>query len=88
MKKELKIIPKKQVNSIEPIDIPEVQNAEAFADKILTQMRSIEGKGSTKRVNFDMPIYLFDLMEGKVKRKGYSIKNYLTGLVRKDLGDE
>jgi hypothetical protein len=88
MKKELKIIPKKQASSIEPIDMPEVQNAEAFAEKILTQMRSVEGKGNTKRVNFDMPIYLFDLMEDKVKRKGHTIKNYLTGLVRKDLGDE
>ena len=88
MKKELKIIPKKQIAATEPIIIPEVQNAEAFAEKILTQMRSVEGKGNTKRVNFDMPIYLFDLMENKVKLKGYSIKNYLTGLVRKDLGEE
>jgi hypothetical protein len=88
MKKELKITPKKQITSNDLLVMPEVQNAEAFAEKILTQMRSTESVGNTKRVNFDMPIYLFELMEDKVKRKGYTIKNYLTGLVRKDLGDE
>ena len=88
MKKELKITPKKQ-NLIQTADdTPQVQVAEAFADKILTKMRSTESVGSTKRVNFDMPTYLFELMNDKTKLKGYSIKNYLTGLVRKDLGEE
>ena len=67
---------------------PQVQNAEDFAQKIITKMRSTENVGTTKRVNFDMPTYLFDMMNDKVKLKGYSIKNYLTGLVRKDLGEE
>ena len=89
MKKELKITPKKE-NLVRPVETetPDIQEAEAFADKIITKMRSTENVGSTKRVNFDMPTYLFDLMNSKVKIKGYSIKNYLTGLVRKDLGDE
>jgi hypothetical protein len=88
MKKELKITPKKQIMPKEVEEIPQIQEAEAFADKILINMRSTENVGTTKRVNFDMPTYLFDLMNDKVKRKGYSIKNYLTTLVRKDLGDE
>ena len=92
MKKELKITPKKQ-NLIRNTDTPQVQDAEAFAEKILTKMRSAENEDTaptppTKRVNFDMPTYLFELMNDKTKLKGYSIKNYLTGLVRKDLGDE
>ena len=87
MKKDLKITPKKSIVKIEE-DTPQIQNAEDFAQKIITKMRSTENVGTTKRVNFDMPTYLFDMMNDKVKLKGYSIKNYLTGLVRKDMGEE
>ena len=87
MKKDLKITPKKSIVKTEE-DMPQIQNAEDFAQKIITKMRSTENVGTTKRVNFDMPTYLFDLMNDKVKLKGYSIKNYLTGLVRKDMGEE
>lgn len=91
MKKDIKITPKKQNLIRNSEDTPQVQDAEAFAEKILTKMRSTENSGSTpntKRVNFDMPTYLFEMMNDKTKLKGYSIKNYLTGLVRKDLGEE
>ena len=87
MKKDLKITPKKSIVKVEE-DMPQIQNAEDFAQKIITKMRSTENVGTTKRVNFDMPTYLFDMMNDKVKLKGYSIKNYLTGLVRKDMGEE
>jgi hypothetical protein len=36
----------------------------------------------------DMPKYLYDIMKDKMGKKGYSMKNYIVGLVRKDLGDE
>ncbi len=87
MKKDLKITPKKSILKTEE-GTPQIQDAEDFAQKIITKMRSTENVGTTKRVNFDMPTYLFDMMNDKVKLKGYSIKNYLTGLVRKDMGEE
>lgn len=41
-----------------------------------------------QRVNFMMPRYLFDMMKGRLKRKGDKMSNYLISLVRKDLGDD
>ena len=32
--------------------------------------------------------YLYDIMKDKMAKKGYSMKTYIVGLVRKDLGDE
>lgn len=84
MKKELKITPKKQAAE----KSVETTQAEAFAEKILTNIHSAEAAGATKRVNFDMPVYLFNMMQDKVKQRGYTIKTYMTGLVRKDLGEE
>lgn len=58
------------------------------ADKIITELRSDESKGDIQRITVDMPKYLYDIMKDKMSKKGYSMKTYIVGLVRKDVGDE
>jgi hypothetical protein len=58
------------------------------ADKIISTMRSEENAGDIQRITVDMPRYLYDQMKDKMQKKGYSMKTYIVGLVRKDLGDE
>ena len=58
------------------------------ADKIISNLRSEEAKGDTQRITVDMPKYLYDMMKDKMETKGHSMKNYIVGLVRRDLGDE
>lgn len=83
MKKELKITPKRQNTE----GAEEAQQAETFANSIIKNMRSTENKGNKKRVNFDMPTYLFDMMMEKADRRGDSMRNYFVNLVRKDVED-
>jgi hypothetical protein len=78
MKKELKITPKKQ-------NTEGVEQAEMFANTIIKNLRSTENKGNKKRVNFDMPTYLYDLMMEKADKRGDSMRNYFVNLVRKDV---
>lgn len=58
------------------------------ADKIIAELRSDESKGDIQRITVDMPKYLYDIMKDKMSKKGYSMKTYIVGLVRKDVGDE
>ena len=58
------------------------------ADKIIAELRSDESKGDVQRITVDMPKYLYDIMKDKMAKKGYSMKTYVVGLVRKDVGDE
>lgn len=58
------------------------------ADKIIAELRSDEFKGDIQRITVDMPKYLYDIMKDKMSKKGYSMKTYIVGLVRKDVGDE
>jgi Zn-dependent oligopeptidase len=81
MKKELKITPKRQ-------NTEGSLQAETFANNILTNLRSTENKGDKKRINFDMPAYLFEMMMEKADKKGDSMRNYFVNLVRKDLGED
>jgi hypothetical protein len=80
MKKELKITPKKQ-------NTEGVEQAETFANTIIKNLRSTESKGSKKRVNFDMPTYLYEMMMEKADKRGDSMRNYFVNLVRKDVED-
>jgi hypothetical protein len=59
-----------------------------IADKIIADMRSTDNQGDTQRITVDMPKYLYDIMKDKMGKKGYSMKTYIVGLVRKDVGDE
>jgi hypothetical protein len=58
------------------------------ADKIIADLRSDDSKGDIQRITVDMPKYLYDIMKDKMSKKGYSMKTYIVGLVRKDVGDE
>lgn len=58
------------------------------ADKIILNLRSEEAKGDIQRITVDMPKYLYEMMKDKMSSKGHSMKSYVVGLVRKDLGDE
>jgi hypothetical protein len=63
------------------------QNTEN-ADDIIKAIQVEDKLDDRKRINFDIPIYLFDLMEKKIKGKGYTMKGYIAALIRKDLGEE
>jgi predicted DNA binding CopG/RHH family protein len=58
------------------------------ADNIIKEIQAEEKADDKKRINLDMPSYLFDMMEKKLKSKGFSMKGYVVSLIRKDLGDE
>lgn len=77
-----KIVPKNL--TIEPTATETSQ----VADKIIANLRSEDSKGDIQRITVDMPKYLYDIMKDKMSKKGYSMKTYIVGLVRKDVGDE
>lgn len=81
MAKELKVTPKKQ-------NTEGASQAEVFSNNIIKNLRSTEKKGDKKRINFDMPTYLFEMMMEKVGKKGDSMRNYFVNLVRKDMGED
>jgi hypothetical protein len=63
------------------------QNTEN-ADNIIKAIQEEDKIDDRKRINFDIPLYLFELMERKIKGKGYTMKGYIAALIRKDLGEE
>ena len=63
------------------------QNTED-ADNIIKAIQAEDKVEDRKRINFDIPSYLFELMEKKLKTKGYTMKGYIAALIRKDLGEE
>jgi hypothetical protein len=70
-------------------DDPKATNNQGqIADKIIADLRSTDNQGDIQRITVDMPKYLYDIMKDKMGKKGYSMKTYIVGLVRKDLGDE
>lgn len=58
------------------------------ADNIIKAIQAEDKVEDKKRINFDIPLYLFDMMEKKIKNKGYTMKGYIAALIRKDLGEE
>jgi hypothetical protein len=58
------------------------------ADDIIKDLQAEEQADDKKRINLDMPAYLFEMMNRKIKNKGYSMKGYIVALIRKDLGDD
>lgn len=56
------------------------------ADNIINEIKSEETADDKKRINFDLPTYLFNLMEEKRKKHGFTMKGYIATLIRKDLG--
>jgi hypothetical protein len=79
-----KIMPKGLADDPKATNNNQVQ----IADKIIADMRSTDSQGDTQRITVDMPKYLYDIMKDKMNKKGYSMKTYVVGLVRKDVGDE
>ncbi|MBL7813819.1 MAG: hypothetical protein JNL70_02350 [Saprospiraceae bacterium] len=81
---------KMKMPKILPKNLSVDQNKESsqVADKIIAELRSDESKGDIQRITVDMPKYLYDIMKDKMSKKGYSMKTYIVGLVRKDVGDE
>jgi hypothetical protein len=70
-------------------DDPKATNNQGqIADKIIADLRSTDNQGDIQRITVDMPKYLYDIMKDKMGKKGYSMKTYIVGLVRKDVGDE
>ncbi len=63
------------------------QNTET-ADNIIKAIQAEDKVEDKKRINFDIPLYLFDLMEKKIKNKGFTMKGYIATLIRKDLGED
>jgi hypothetical protein len=64
------------------------QKTEEKADDIIKAIQAEDKLDDRKRINFDIPLYLFDLMEKKIKGRGYTMKGYIAALIRKDLGEE
>jgi hypothetical protein len=58
------------------------------ADNIIKAIQEEDKIDDRKRINFDIPLYLFEMMEKKIKGKGYTMKGYIAALIRKDLGEE
>jgi tRNA splicing endonuclease len=85
------ILPKKKkaelanVENIEDLIIQKMENPKA---EIIENTEGGDDEDNPQRVNFMMPRYLFDMMKGRLKRKGDKMSNYLISLVRKDLGDD
>jgi tRNA splicing endonuclease len=85
------ILPKKKkaelanVENIEDLIIQKMENPKA---EIMGNTEGGDDEDNPQRVNFMMPRYLFDMMKGRLKRKGDKMSNYLISLVRKDLGDD
>ncbi len=80
-------MPKIMPKSLED-DPKATSNQGAIADKIIADLRSTDNQGDIQRITVDMPKYLYDIMKDKMGKKGYSMKTYIVGLVRKDVGDE
>jgi type III secretion system FlhB-like substrate exporter len=59
-----------------------------IVDQIIKEGKKREVEGDIKRINFNMPVYLHDLAQDKIRKKGYNLTTYLLTLVRKDLGEE
>jgi hypothetical protein len=78
-----KIVPKNLTIEAKPSG-----SSSQMADKIIAELRGDESKGDIQRITVDMPKYLYDIMKDKMSKKGYSMKTYIVGLVRKDVGDE
>ena len=65
-----------------------VDNQPDVVEQIIKKNKQKEMEGDMHRVNFNMPKYLHELAQDKMKKKGYNLTNYLLNLVRKDLGEE
>jgi hypothetical protein len=59
-----------------------------IVDQIVKKERQRETEGDTHRVNFNMPKFLHELVQDKIRKKGYNLTSYLLTLVRKDLGED
>ena len=66
----------------------EADNQLDVVEQIIKQGKQKEAEGDMRRVNFNMPKYLHELAQDKIRKKGYNLTVYLLSLVRKDLGEE
>jgi hypothetical protein len=85
------ILPKKkkvELANVENIEDLIIQKMETQKAEIEENTEGLDDEDNPQRVNFMMPRYLFDMMKGRLKRKGDKMSNYLISLVRKDLGDD
>jgi hypothetical protein len=86
------ILPKKkkaELANVENIEDLIIQKMETQKAEILENTEGDDDEeDNPQRVNFMMPRYLYDMMKGRLKRKGDKMSNYLITLVRKDLGDD
>jgi hypothetical protein len=85
------ILPKKkkaELANVENIEDLIIQKMETQKAEIVENTEGAEDEDNPQRVNFMMPRYLYEMMKGRLKRKGDKMSNYLITLVRKDLGDD
>jgi hypothetical protein len=85
------ILPKKkkaELANVENIEDLIIQKMETQKAEIVENTEGSEDEDNPQRVNFMMPRYLYEMMKGRLKRKGDKMSNYLITLVRKDLGDD
>jgi hypothetical protein len=85
------ILPKKkkaELANVENIEDLIIQKMETQKAEIVENTEGPEDEDNPQRVNFMMPRYLYEMMKGRLKRKGDKMSNYLITLVRKDLGDD
>jgi hypothetical protein len=85
------ILPKKkkaELANVENIEDLIIQKMETQKAEIIENTEGDDDEDNPQRVNFMMPRYLYDMMKGRLKRKGDKMSNYLIYLVRKDLGDD
>jgi hypothetical protein len=66
----------------------EVNNQEDAVEQIIKQQKQKEIEEDIHRVNFNMPKYLHEMVQDKIRKKRYNLTTYLLTLVRKDLGEE
>jgi hypothetical protein len=85
------ILPKKkkaELANVENIEDLIIQKMETQKAEIVENTERSDDEDNPQRVNFMMPRYLYEMMKGRLKRKGDKMSNYLITLVRKDLGDD
>ena len=56
-------------------------------DKIVSQREQEKAQEDIHRVAFNMPKYIYDIVQPKAKKQGLTMTNYIMTLIRKDIGE-
>ena len=56
-------------------------------DKIVNEREQEQSQDDIHRVAFNMPKYIYDIINPKNRKQQITMTNYILGLIRKDIGE-